>query len=250
MRRRHTLVGLALLLAPGAAPAQFRQEPSSIDHNQAWTIRSAATLFCLQIHQDHRAGRTPDDCVMIDSRTMEARVAPPGAEQSWTHHLAIVWCEGNRYTDAENRFQVRGEQSCEQLCDRSEEDRACITKADIGRAARREPTKWYNVGAFRLVELPKHRAPRCTEDEEHAEAWRVIVLEMDARPGARRAAPMPYSGDLPTTFHVVCPDGIELPEGARFRARATTGDACLPWSSPGGEPCLTGIEPIAEPVHP
>lgn len=71
------------------------------------------------------------------------------------------------------------------------------------------------------------------------------VLSLTPTPGRRHPADVLRSHE-PTLFHVVCPDGLELAEGARFRARADRGDVCLPWSDPGGEPCLAGVEPAAE----
>lgn len=247
MRNRLPIVAMLFVAALASADTTNEPGPTWIDARQATALQSSAVLHCLRIHQDHRAGRSPDDCVMIDHRTMEARVAPPGAEESWPLHLASIWCEGNRYGSKENRFQIRGEQTCDQVCERSEEDRTCITKADIGRAARREPHAWKVVGEFRLVERPRKRVPRCAGDEEHAEAWRVVMLDLRAAPGIERTPSIPFRDDRPILVQVVCPDGVEIQKGARFRALAANGDTCLPWYGEDFAPCLHRPEPVEAP---
>jgi hypothetical protein len=223
---------VALLLAPVAAADPFRLEPSSIDSNQGSSFRAAAMLFCRQIRLDHDAGRSADDCVMIEPNTMEVRIGPEGDPDSWVQYLNQLWCEGNRYTIPENRFQIRtvaGGSSCSQTCERSQEDRACITKADIGRAARRGPLAWTSLGEFELLKRPRKRAPACTAGEEYAEQWRVRVLDLTPVPKRGPVPSMPLREDRVADVHVVCPDRVEMPEGGRFRAEAGTGDVCLPW---------------------
>jgi hypothetical protein len=242
---RCKLAAIVLLLAPVGARAQFRLDAPFVDHSQAGAIRSAASLHCRQIHLEHGAGRSPDDCVMIDPRTMELRIGPAGDPESWAQHLEAMWCEGNRYVGTENRFQFRTESSCAEVCERSEEDRACVTKADIGRAARRKAHAWKNVGTFRLVERPRERAPRCEGDDEYAEAWRVVMLNMDAVPGVRMPDSIPFSGDREITVQVICADGVQIREGTRFRALAGESDVCEPWRE-AFIPCLTAPEPIED----
>ncbi len=241
---RWRLAAIVFLLAPVAARAEFRLEAPFVDHSQAGAIRSSASLHCRQIHLEYNAGRSQDDCLMIDPWTMELRIGPAGDPESWTQHLAAMWCEGNRYTGTENRFQFRTDSSCAQICERSEEDRSCITKADIGRAAR-AASAWTNIGTFRLVERPRERAPRCEGADEHAETWRVVMLNMDAAPRVRVPESIPFYGDREITVPVICADGVEIREGARFRALAGVSDVCEPWREPS-IPCLTAPEPIED----
>lgn len=240
---------LVVLLVASTAAADPTADVGQtwIDVNQATALQSSARLHCLRIHQDHRAGRSVDDCVMIDGGTMEARVADR-PEENWPLHLAGVWCEGNRYLGGEHRFQIHGKHGCEQVCDLAEEVKTCITRADIGREARRRDRAWRHVGEFALVERPSERVSHCTPEQDHAEAWRVEVLGVDRlEPHRRGIDPLPdYTAfEQPISVHVICPDGVAIEPGRRFRALVAYGDKCLPWSSGHESPCLFQVDPEA-----
>lgn len=250
MTRSRGFVVLLCALAGIGADLVREPNPSSIDYNQAHTFRTTARLLCRQIHRDHAAGRSPDDCVMVGG-TMEARVGAADEDVSWALDLSSLWCEGNHYAVPQSRFQLRSQESCSQVCDRDDEDRRCITEADLGREARSRPGAWRHVGEFRLVARPEERAPRCSDGQEHAEAWSVDVLSIDLL--SRRAHGLDPIPDYtkspgPLVVHVVCPDGVEIGRGDRFRALVAYGDRCLPWPADPGSPCLYRVEPIARPT--
>jgi hypothetical protein len=149
--------------------------------------------------------------------------------------LASLWCEGNLYGPApSHRFQLVDIDTnrCEQVCDLQPPDQNCVFPADIGRAARRKPEAFYDSMVVEIVSLPEERASRCDGDVEHAEAWKVAIVEhrstgLGGQPTLRQPLEKPTA-----TLWVACPGPERPAAGALIETRVARGssESCWPWT--------------------